>query len=97
MSREYRGKKIVVYPEYLDSRKSRSEGRRIPLSQAIPGPSLEEIARAAEELGLNPVIEAEKAYPRNWWGRRGRVIVDKTDSKLQTLRKIAGQIKSKRR
>ncbi len=97
MSREYRGRKIVIYPEYLDSKKSRSEGRRIPLKQAVPNPTLEEIARAAEELGLNPIIEEEKAYPRDWWGRRGRVIVDKSGSKLETLRRIAEQIKSKRR
>ncbi|MGB9828209.1 MAG: signal recognition particle subunit SRP19/SEC65 family protein, partial [Thermosphaera sp.] len=36
MSREYRGRKTVLYPAYIDSTLSRSEGRRIPSSSAVP-------------------------------------------------------------
>lgn len=95
MSREYKGKRIVVYPQYIDSRKSRNEGRRIPLSYAVPSPRVEEIVRAAEKLGLNPVIEESK-YPREWWTSEERVIVDKKNSKLKTLKLIAEKINEMR-
>ncbi len=96
MSRDYKGKRIVVYPEYLDLRRSRSEGRRVRRDKAVPNPKIEEIMRAAEELGLNPTYE-EASYPRNWWEHRGRVIVDKKDSKQSILRRIAEKIREYRR
>ncbi len=96
MSRDYKGRKIVVYPEYLDSKKSRSQGRRIPSKISIPKPTLEEIARAAERLELNPIIEEDKSYPRNWWENKGRVIVDKVESKQKTLKLLAEEIKRSR-
>ncbi len=92
MSRDYRGKKIVIYPEYIDSRLSRGEGRRIPFKLAVHNPSVHEIAEIAEKLGLNPVVE-ESSYPRRWWEHRGRVIVDKKGSKLETLKMIARELK----
>lgn len=95
MSREYKGKRIVVYPQYIDSRKSRNKGRRIPLSYAVPSPRVEEIVRAAEKLGLNPVIEESK-YPREWWTSEERVVVDKKNSKLKTLKLIAEKINEMR-
>ncbi len=97
MSRDYRGKKIVIYPEYLDSRLSRSEGRRINKELAIPNPRIDEIVKAAEKLGLNPIVEADASYPRNWWEHRGRVIVDKIGSKLNTLKEIAKILKQTRK
>jgi signal recognition particle subunit SRP19 len=95
LSRDYKGKKIIVYPQYIDSTKSRSEGRRIPRNEAVAKPRIEEIIRAAEELGLNPILEAEASYPREWWVS-GRVIVDKIGSKIKTLRIIARKIKELR-
>ncbi len=95
MSREYKEKRIVIYPQYIDSRKSRSEGRKIPLSYAVPSPKVEEIVRAAEKLGLNPIVEESK-YPREWWASEERVIVDKKDSKLKTLKLIAEKIREMR-
>jgi signal recognition particle subunit SRP19 len=93
LSKDYRGKKIVVYPQYIDSTKSRSNGRRIPLKDALPHPSIEEIVEAADKLGLNPLLEEDKKYPREWWSSTGRVIVDKRGSKLETLRLIARKIR----
>ncbi len=92
MSREYRGKRIVVWPSYIDSSKSRGKGRKIPRRDAVPRPRVEEIVEAAERLGLNPEVE-EARYPRAWWEDRRRVIVDKMGSKLETLRAIAREIR----
>jgi signal recognition particle subunit SRP19 len=92
MSREYRGKRIVVWPIYIDSTASRGEGRKIPLSSAVRKPRVEEIVEAAERLGLHPEVE-DARYPRQWWEQRKRVIVDKVGSKLKTLKMIAEEIK----
>ena len=95
MSRDYRGKRIVIYPAYLDSSLSRKEGRRVPRSLAVHNPRIEEIVKAAEELGLNPIVEDSK-YPRLWWRYKVRIVVDKVDSKQKILKMIAEKIKELR-
>ena len=95
MSKEYRGKRVVVWPIYLDSTASRSEGRKVPMSYAVRKPRVEEIVEAAERLGLNPEVE-EARYPRRWWEQKKRVIVDKVGSKLNTLKMIAEEVKKLR-
>lgn len=86
---------MVVYPVYLDSTVSRKEGRRVPLSLAVPNPTIEEIVEVCVKLGLNPEVEAEKAYPRDFT-RKGRIIVDKLENKLKTLYTIAKALKEAR-
>ncbi|MCC6053778.1 MAG: signal recognition particle subunit SRP19/SEC65 family protein [Thermosphaera sp.] len=92
MSRDYRGRRIVVYPSYFDSNRSRREGRRVPLSQSIPNPRIEEIVKTCERLGLNPEVEPNKTYPRDILSP-SRIIVDKKESKLKTLILIASELK----
>lgn len=85
----------MIYPQYIDSTIPRSRGRRIPRNLAVSKPKIEEIIKAANELGLNPQYE-ESAYPKYWW-MKGRVIVDKVGSKLNTLKIIAKKIKDLRK
>jgi signal recognition particle subunit SRP19 len=92
LSREYRGKRVVVWPIYIDATASRGEGRKVPLSHAVRKPRVEEIVEAAERLGLHPEVE-DARYPRRWWEQKRRVIVDKVGSKLETLKRIAEEIK----
>lgn len=92
MSREYRGERIVLYPAYLDKRLPRRLGRRVSQDLAVLSPRLEEIAAAAEELGLDPIVETDKAYPRIWFRSKGRVIVLRRYRKQETLRLIASKI-----
>ncbi len=92
MSRELRGKRVVVWPAYLDSTLSRGEGRKIPRREAVRRPRPEEIVEAAKRLGLNPVLE-EARYPRRWWDQKKRIIVDRAGSKLETLRLIAKELR----
>lgn len=95
MSREYRKKKIVIWPAYIDSTIPRKMGRRVPRDLAVPNPTIEEIVKAASQLGLNPVVE-ESSYPRLWWKYRHRVVVDKKGSKQEILKIIAKEIKENR-
>ncbi|GAB6147879.1 signal recognition particle protein Srp19 [Stetteria hydrogenophila] len=94
-SREYREKRVVVWPVYLDEKASRGMGRKIPRSKAVVNPKIREIVEAARMLGLNPEVE-EKAYPRAWWLYTSRVVVDKIGSKRRTLIAIAEKIKELR-
>lgn len=95
MGRDRRGKRIVIWPVYIDSSASRSMGRKISVSKAVRKPTIEEIYKAAEELGLNPEVE-EARYPRNWSLYKARVVVDKKGRKLEILEQIAGVIRQVR-
>jgi len=92
---------IIIWAEYLDSTKSRSEGRRVPLSLAVKNPSPKEIAEALQILGLEYDIEEDKKYPRAWWSSRGRVKVKKNSLKknalLKQLCKIIRDIRAKKK
>ena len=92
---DYEGRS-VIWPVYLDSQATRSQGRRVPLSLAVPNPTVDEIVRAARDLGLEPVVE-EKPYPRMWYQYRSRVVVVKRLGRSGTLRAIAQRVKELRK
>jgi len=80
----------IVWPAYLDAEKSRSDGRRVPVEDAVPSPSAREIAQAVQQIGYDPKIEPDQRYPRSWWESRGRVRVRGVEeSKRDLLRGIA--------
>ena len=90
--------RIVIWPTYLDSTASRSDGRRVTKRYALKSPALDEIAEAARTLELDPVVEPDKAYPAFWWKKSGRVLVKKTDTpKSSVLREIGSMMKEMRR
>ncbi len=88
--------RVVIWPVYFDAERSRSEGRKVPKKLAVRNPRLSEIKRVAEELGLNPEVQRDKQYPKSWWKDRGRLIVDKVESKRKTLLMIAEKLKERR-
>jgi signal recognition particle subunit SRP19 len=81
-------KLIVLYPEYFTAKYSRAEGRRVSKKLAKSSPTVEDIEKAATKLGLNPVVEKDKSYPRFWFEKRGRVLVEKKMPKTELLKKI---------
>ena len=88
--------KYVIWPAYVDKGNSRSGGRIISRKISVTSPELKEIVQAAKELGLNPVVEKDKAYPKSWWKVSGRVLVDKKGVKSGIVREIARKIGEKR-
>ena len=70
---------VMLYPTYVDSDKSWSGGRRVPLQCATPAPSARELARACEHLQLKHTLESGKTYPREP-RRKGRVRAELFDS-----------------
>ena len=84
--------KIVLWPVYFDSNRTRREGRRLPKKLAIPLPKLEEIQKAVVRMGLQPEIVADAVHPSSPWQKTGLLIILKKDSKAKTLRKIAKEL-----
>jgi signal recognition particle subunit SRP19 len=81
--------KYILYPLYFDDSRSRKQGRRVSLDDCIEKPSIEQIAKAAQSLGLHPILEKDACHPSHHWKQDGRVLVDKKDSKEKTLQLIA--------
>lgn len=88
--------KVMIWPVYIDSKKTKHEGRKIPIVYAVESPKLREISRAADKLGLNPEVEKNKSYSKSWWESSGRVTVDKTMPKREILIKIGKMIQGTR-
>lgn len=88
--------KTIIWPVYIDSEKTKKEGRRISRKDAVPSPKLREISNAAKKLQLNPEVENDKYYSRSWWENSGRVSVDKNIPKRELLIKISNMIKGMR-
>ncbi len=87
---------MVIWPVYFDSGRSRGEGRKIASMYAVREPKLEEIARISADLGLDPVVEKDKCYPKSWYDQSGRILVLKKSSKTKILKSIAKALKKRR-
>jgi signal recognition particle subunit SRP19 len=85
-------KRIFVWPIYLDLNHTRKEGRLIKKEHSVRAPKATEIKRAAENLGLHPEIEANKAYPSMPGEKTGRVTIDNLGPKSALLDKIGVEI-----
>jgi len=84
--------KIIIWPAYFDSTKTRSDGRRIPKSLAVPSPKILEVKEAAEKLGLHYELVLDAGYPKTPWLKTGMLLVTKKETKKQIIKKIAKQL-----
>jgi signal recognition particle subunit SEC65 len=84
-----------VYPIYLDAKRSTRQGRRVPVEEACELPHPQQIAAAAQAMGLQVLgVEMDKAHPREAWVR-GRVTVNRAQgvSRKNTLIGVARKLK----
>ena len=84
--------KAIIWPEYFDSAKTRSEGRRVPKEFAVQAPKSLEIQEAATRLGLKNELVPEVGYPKTPWHKTGMILVEKKLPKEQIIKKIAMQL-----
>ncbi|MDH7478257.1 MAG: signal recognition particle subunit SRP19/SEC65 family protein [Candidatus Bathyarchaeota archaeon] len=84
--------KIIVWPAYFDSTKTRKEGRRVPKNLAVPSPKILELKEAAEKIGLEYEIVSDSSYPKMPWQKTGMLLVKKKETKAQIIKKIAKQL-----
>ncbi|XP_030481062.1 signal recognition particle 19 kDa protein [Cannabis sativa] len=74
---------VVIYPVYINSKKTIPEGRRICVSKACENPTCAEIGDCCSHFKLPFAIEIDKAYPRDFMQRgRVRVLLKKEDGTL---------------
>jgi len=85
---------LIFWPQYFDAKRSRSNGRRLPKKFAIEKVSLEEIAKAAQNLGYNSELERTYKYSKTWWDDPGRVLIDaKGKKKSKVMLEVAKEIR----
>jgi signal recognition particle subunit SRP19 len=84
--------RVIIWPAYFDSAKTRAKGRRIPKSLNVPSPKILEIKDAAEKLHLEYELVADAAYPKTPWVKTGMLLVKKKKSKDKTINEIARQL-----
>ena len=88
-------KPVVIYPEYFDHRLKRSQGRKVPLSEAVKSPKLEELSGILSNLGCD--FQTSKAcHPGNWSKVRGSLKVNVDYSKTQLVHKVGSSLKKLR-
>lgn len=80
--------KIIVWPVYFDSTKTRGNGRRVPKSLAVSSPKVLEIKEAVEKLGLDYELVLDAGYPKTPWLKTGMLLVTKKEAKEKVIRKI---------
>lgn len=84
--------KVIVWPAYFDSSKTRKAGRRVPKGLAVPSPKVSEVKDAADKLHLKHELIGDVAHPKAPWLKTGMVFVEKKQSKDKTLLEIAKQL-----
>ncbi len=89
--------KILLWPAYFDSNKTRLQGRRVPKSLAITSPKLEEIQNATKSIGLQSEVVFDVKYPKTPWQKTGYVLIPKKGLKTQIIRKIARELVNRRK
>lgn len=81
---------ITLWPEYFDAKRTRAEGRRVPIELAVENPSLDMMAKGAMLLDLEFEILEEMSYPKNPRAKNGCIRVERGKlSKTEMLPKIA--------
>jgi signal recognition particle subunit SRP19 len=80
--------KIIIWPAYFDSTRTRGDGRRVPKSLAVPSPKVLEIKEAVEKLRLSHEVVLDAGYPKTPWLKTGMILVTKKESKEKVIRKI---------
>ncbi|KMZ68104.1 Signal recognition particle 19 kDa protein [Zostera marina] len=63
---------VILYPVYINSKKTLAEGRRIGTAKSCEDPTCAEIRDCCNYLKIPSFVEEDKAYPRDFM-QRGRV------------------------
>jgi signal recognition particle subunit SRP19 len=82
---------VVLWPIYFDSKKTKSEGRKVNKQLGCPSPTLEMIEKALQNLQLSYKFVPEASYPRFPWKKTGLMLV-KRKPKSQILKDVAKQL-----
>ncbi len=88
--------KLIVWPIYFDSSKTRKDGRRVTRTLAVQSPTISEIREAAEKIHLSCELVSEASHPKTPWLKSGSLLVKKNQAKDKIIREIAKQLQETR-
>ncbi len=80
---------VVLWPRYFDQRRSRAEGRRVPSNLAVKEPDAKWLESAAKKAGFRVDLEEDARDPFRPWQPSGRIVIQKTQSKEETIKAVA--------
>lgn len=63
----------IVYPAYINKKRTTAMGRRVQLSIAVEDPKVDEMKKICDHLNIPAAIEYLKKYPRDWLLSHGRL------------------------
>jgi signal recognition particle subunit SRP19 len=89
--------KLVIWPLYFDSDRSRSGGRMVSTAEGFSNPTLDDLITAAIRSGFDPEVEREKRHPKTWHESAGRIQLPKKAPKSMVLKKIAKNLRGRRK
>ena len=84
--------KLIVWPAYFDSNKTREKGRRVSKIISVQAPKIEEIESAVKSLSLKYDLVPLKGYSKAPWAKPGMILVQKKESKEKLLKRIASEL-----
>ena len=87
---------IVIYPEYFDYNLKRSEGRKVPLSEAVRSPKLDELSKLLSKIDCNFKVDTSN-HSGNWSSMSGCLKVNTNFSKTQLIHKLGLGLKELRK
>ena len=87
---------IVIYPEYFDYNLKRSEGRKVPLSEAVRSPKLDELSKLLSKIDCNFQIDTSN-HSGNWYNMSGCLKVNANFSKTQLIHDLGSGLKELRK
>ncbi|MEL9990426.1 MAG: signal recognition particle subunit SRP19/SEC65 family protein [Thermoproteus sp.] len=88
----------ILWLLYIDATVPRSRGRILSKKIAVPRPTVEEVAKALDSLGVKYEVYRDKKHPALWFDERGAgYVLVYTDNLKEVARKVAEEIAKSRR
>ena len=87
---------IMIWPQYINKKLSRKEGRKIAADYCVDEPKVSEMESVVKRLGLKYSTQENKTFPGKWYERSGRILVETDMNKLELLKLIGTKIKESR-
>lgn len=83
----------ILYPQYFDSKITRSQGRRVSKDLAVKSPKAIDVFHAAQKAGFDPELDPDHHHPAFWNIKAGRVLIstDNVDGSKEGLIRVIGR------
>ena len=72
---------MIIWPQYFDRNRPVRLGRRVPIKESSPDPTVQDLVNAVKLLGYPLEINATVKYPATWWDEPGNVLVETSGQK----------------